>query len=92
MASSTNLFDELLRQGLLITAALVLPTAVCLGAAFPLALVDRRRRIDTTVAGRFGIVYAVNTIGAVLGIAGRGLRLHPAVRAAAHAAAWSAAA
>ena len=45
MASSPNLFDERLRQGLLITAALVLPTAVCLGAAFPLALVDRRRRI-----------------------------------------------
>ncbi len=38
VASSSNLFDQLLRQGSLLTVALILPTAACLGAAFPLAL------------------------------------------------------
>ena len=31
-------FENVLRQGALLTAALILPTAICMGAAFPLAL------------------------------------------------------
>ena len=61
LASSANAFDQLLQQGLLLTAALIVPTAVCLGAAFPLAL---------SIAGdssRYGMIYAINTIGGVLG-------------------------
>ena len=44
----------------------MLPTAFCLGAAFPLAFAT----IDdgsTTAAGRFSTVYAINTVGAVAG-------------------------
>lgn len=66
MAIAADPFSELLTQGLLLTAALILPTAICLGAAFPLALSlagDHAER----VAGRFGVVYAVNTLGAVAG-------------------------
>lgn len=66
MATAADPFSELLTQGLLLTAGLVLPTAICLGAAFPLALSlagDHAER----VAGRFGAVYAVNTLGAVAG-------------------------
>ncbi|MGE3888045.1 MAG: fused MFS/spermidine synthase [Vicinamibacterales bacterium] len=66
MATAADPFSELLTQGLLLTAALILPTAICLGAAFPLALSlagDHAER----VAGRFGMVYAVNTLGAVAG-------------------------
>lgn len=66
VAGSSSLFDQLLAQGALLTAALVMPTAVCLGAAFPLALAlanDPNRG----AAGRFSLVYAVNTLGAVSG-------------------------
>jgi spermidine synthase len=66
MAASQDVFDQILQQGMLLTAALILPTAICLGAAFPLALSiasDPSRQ----AAGRFGLVYAVNTIGAVTG-------------------------
>lgn len=66
MVSSSNVFDQRLRQGLMLTAALIAPTAACLGAAFPLALsiVGASAR-DAT--GRFGSIYAINTLGAVSG-------------------------
>jgi spermidine synthase len=66
MAIAADPFNELLEQGLLLTAALILPTAICLGAVFPLGLSlagDHAER----VAGRFGVVYAINTLGAVSG-------------------------
>ena len=85
MATAADPFNQLLAQGLLLTAALILPTAICLGAAFPLALSlagDHAER----VAGRFGVVYAINTAGRGHRIAGRGILLHPALRPADHAA------
>lgn len=66
VAGSSSVFDELLAQGALLTAALVVPTAACLGAAFPLALslaADPAR----AVASRFSRIYAINTVGAVSG-------------------------
>ena len=45
IAASPDSFGTLLRQGMLLTALLILPTAICLGAAFPLALVDGRRSL-----------------------------------------------
>jgi spermidine synthase len=59
-------FDQLLLQGVLLTMALIVPTSACLGAAFPFALAVAEDRADSA-AGRFGIVYAVNTVGSVLG-------------------------
>jgi len=76
MATAADPFGALLAQGLLLTAALILPTAICLGAAFPLALSlagDRAER----VAGRFGFVYAVNTLGAVSGSLAAGFLFIP---------------
>src|SRR4029077_3154070 len=35
MATSSIAFGQLLRQGTLLTAALIVPTAICFGAAFP---------------------------------------------------------
>ena len=77
VASSSNLFGQLLRQGSLLTVALILPTAACLGAAFPLALAmvssdlsavaSAEADPERSAARRFGLVYAVNTIGAVSG-------------------------
>lgn len=66
MASSTDAFDQIFRQGALLTTALILPTAACLGAAFPLTL-SIVGDASTGVSRRFGLVYAVNTIGAVTG-------------------------
>ncbi len=52
--------------GAWISAALVVPTALCLGLAFPLAIaVAGVSRDDVT--GRVGLIYAVNTAGAVTG-------------------------
>lgn len=66
MAGPPRAFEDTLWQGIALTAALVVPTSMCLGAAFPLALAlvrDARER----AARRFALVYAINTIGAVSG-------------------------
>jgi spermidine synthase len=66
MAASQDVFAQVLQAGLLLTAALILPTAICLGASFPLALAIASDPAKQA-ARRFGLVYAVNTIGAVTG-------------------------
>ena len=66
VAGSSNVFDQLLAQGALLTAVLVMPTATCLGAAFPLALA-LANDASRAAASRFSLVYAVNTVGAVSG-------------------------
>ena len=65
MATSPYVLDQLFRQGTLVTAALILPTALCLGAAFPLALAITSG--SSSDARRFGLVYAINTVGSVAG-------------------------
>ena len=65
VAESTD-FDQLLLRGVLFTMALIMPTAACLGAAFPLALSLADDRVHSAPV-RFGLVYAVNTIGSVGG-------------------------
>ncbi|HEX8031020.1 MAG TPA: fused MFS/spermidine synthase, partial [Vicinamibacterales bacterium] len=71
-------FDQLLLRGVLLTMALILPTSACLGAAFPmaLALADDRQH---AAAGRFGFVYAVNTVGSVGGSLAAGFAFIPAL-------------
>jgi spermidine synthase len=66
VAGSSSVFDQLLAQGALLTAGLVVPTAACLGAAFPLAL-SLASDPARAAASRFSMVYAINTIGAVSG-------------------------
>lgn len=63
MAAAPDSFSALVSRGMLLTALLVLPTAICLGAAFPLAL-SMAGDHERSPARRFGVVYAVNTIGA----------------------------
>ena len=72
---SANFFGQLLRQAILLTAVFVLPTASCLGAAFPLALALVRD--SARPAGRFANVYAINTIGSVSGSLAAGFLLIP---------------
>ncbi len=76
VASSSTNFDELLWQGTLLTVALILPTAACLGAAFPLALAIVSDPLKPA-AGRFGLVYALNTVGSVSGSLAAGFLLIP---------------
>lgn len=76
MAGATDPFAALLRQGLLLTVALIVPTAACLGAAFPLALALAEDRRDH-VTRRFGLVYATNTVGSVTGSLAAGFVLIP---------------
>jgi spermidine synthase len=66
MAGPPRAFDETLWQGIVLTAALITPTSICLGAAFPLAL-SLVRATGQRAARRFAMVYAINTIGAVSG-------------------------
>ena len=90
-AASPDRADQWLLRGLAMTFALILPTAVCLGAAFPLALAltggggDRRPGASPAddasghAAGRFGVVYAINTIGAVTGSLAAGFVFIPSI-------------
>jgi spermidine synthase len=65
MATSSIAFDQLLRQGTLLTAVLIVPTAICFGAAFPLGIASLRA--STRAVSRFSTMYAANTLGAVSG-------------------------
>ena len=70
-------FDQLLWRGVLFTMALILPTSACLGAAFPFALALADDRLHP-VPGRFGLVYAINTLGSVTGSLAAGFFFIPA--------------
>ena len=78
------LFDAPAVRGALVTAALIVPMAGLLGAAFPLALaiIDDPTR---SAAREFATVYAINTAGSVAGVAGRWLRAHPLAGPRSHA-------
>lgn len=70
-------FDQLLLRGVLFTIALILPTSACLGAAFPFALTLADDRLHPA-PGRFGLVYAINTLGSVAGSLAAGFLFIPA--------------
>jgi spermidine synthase len=65
-AAAPEQYAQLISGGVILAAALVIPAAVCFGAAFPMALATLRTTPDAAPR-RFGIVYAVNAIGSVAG-------------------------
>ena len=69
-------FQQVVIQEWMLTAAILLPMALAFGAAFPLALAVAARTDDTMVAD-LGLVYAVNTLGAILGALLAGFVLIP---------------
>lgn len=77
MAVSSDVLDRLFQQGMLVAMALVTPTALCLGAAFPFAIALLNASDDDRPT-RVGIVYAINTLGAVAGSLAAGFVLLPA--------------
>jgi spermidine synthase len=69
-------FQQVVIREWLLTAAMLLPMALAFGAAFPLALAVAARTDETMVAD-LGLVYAVNTLGAILGALLAGFALIP---------------
>jgi spermidine synthase len=80
-------FRDVLGRQALLALALLAPMTVAFGAAFPFA-VAAATRSDETVASDLGVIYALNTAGAILGalIAGfvaiPGVGLHGTLRIA----------
>ena len=70
VAAVPDAFGQLLTAGVILIALLILPTAACFGAAFPLAFA-------LVEAQSLGWVYAVNTVGAVAGSLAAGFFLIP---------------
>ena len=68
--------DELLMRHVSLAAALILPSAVGLGFAFPLGL-ELAGSGTAAIARRFGLVYAVNTFAAVAGALAAGFLFIP---------------
>lgn len=65
-ARAPEQYARLSSGGVILVAALILPAAIGLGAAFPLGLAALGASAQGA-ASRFGMVYAVNTLGAVAG-------------------------
>ena len=78
VAQAPDAFTAVTRRGMLLTALLIVPPACCLGLAFPLGLA-LAGGTDRSAARRFGLIYAVNTVGAVSGTLLAGFVLIPAL-------------
>ncbi|PYQ88899.1 MAG: hypothetical protein DMG03_03055 [Acidobacteria bacterium] len=74
----SSAFNQSLPEHTLLAAALLLPAAVCLGAAFPLAF-DMAGGSDGSSARSISVVYAVNTVAAVGGSLAAGFIAIPAI-------------
>ena len=59
-------FADVLQREVLLVTGLLLPMTIAFGAAFPFAIAMATKR-DETVTENIGLVYAINTIGAILG-------------------------
>ena len=66
VAEPDVLFGSVMGVQVMLAAGLLLPMTIALGAAFPLAVAVAARR-EETVSLDAGIVYAVNTLGAIAG-------------------------
>jgi spermidine synthase len=59
-------FADVLRREVLLVSALLLPMTIAFGAAFPFAVALAGGN-DDSVTSNIGLIYAVNTVGAILG-------------------------
>jgi spermidine synthase len=71
-------FADVLRQEIVLVATLLLPMTLAFGAAFPFAVALATGR-DDRVTEQIGLVYAVNTVGAILGSLLSGFLLVPSL-------------
>ena len=59
-------FGDVLQREILLVTALLLPMTLTFGAAFPFAVAMATER-EASVTENIGLIYAINTIGAILG-------------------------
>jgi spermidine synthase len=71
-------FIDVLRREILLVSVLLLPMTIAFGACFPFALALASSR-DETVTEHIGIIYAINTLGAILGSLLAGFVLVPEI-------------
>jgi spermidine synthase len=71
-------FTDVLQREVLLVTGLLLPMTLAFGAAFPFAVAMATGR-DESVTRDIGVIYAVNTIGAILGSLLSGFFLVPQV-------------
>ncbi|MEP7119173.1 MAG: fused MFS/spermidine synthase, partial [Acidobacteriota bacterium] len=76
VAAPQATFESILMRQVLLVAAWLLPLALALGCAFPLAIKAGTGR-DETLGADLGLIYAVNTIGAIAGSLAAGFVLIP---------------
>jgi spermidine synthase len=78
VAQPTATFNSVLLRQALLAVVLLAPMTIAFGAAFPFA-VAAVARDDQTVASDLGLIYAVNTTGAILGALLTGFVFIPAL-------------
>ena len=71
-------FADVLGRQVLLVSALLLPMTIAFGAAFPFAVAVASGR-DDTVTEHLGRIYAINTLGAILGSLLAGFVLIPTI-------------
>ena len=71
-------FADVLRREIVLVSVLLLPMTIAFGAAFPFAVALAGGN-DDSVTEHIGLVYAVNTLGAILGSMLAGFVLVPAI-------------
>ena len=71
-------FADVLRREILLVSALLLPMTIAFGAAFPFA-VALAGGSDDSITEHIGLIYAVNTLGAILGSMLAGFVLVPQI-------------
>ena len=69
-------FNDVLTRQALLALALLAPMTIAFGAAFPFAVSAATRR-DDTIAADLGLIYAINTTGAIAGALLAGFVLIP---------------
>lgn len=78
VASPSYQFNDLLQSEFLLVTALLLPMTIAFGAAFPFAIAMGAGD-DDDVTERIGVIYAINTLGAILGALLAGFALIPQI-------------
>ena len=71
-------FIDVLRREVLLVTALLLPMTIAFGTAFPFAVALAGGR-DENVTANLGVIYAINTLGAILGSLLAGFVLIPLI-------------
>jgi len=73
------LFRDVLLREVLLVSGMLLPMTIAFGAAFPFAVALAGAREDHAVTEHIGLIYAINTLGAILGSLLAGFVLVPAL-------------